>query len=682
MQWRRRRNWPNGAVVMFVMAGVVMPTDVLAQEVAPFRLTGIEGNLSVRYLGDSLESGAAGNPTTVDSFRTLEEELFVLTHSYFYHPNFLKADIGLGPLFVQNRVESESGGVNQSNSANESLYNLTARLSFFEPKAFPVVLYHEHLNPTVSTSVLQSFVVETNKTGANFTLREPLSPVLFYVDGYHQTSQGEGQYDIVDEILDQLTARIGHNLGKEGSNQITLTQSDIVSRSGVKSLGIQAQDTQASGALMDTRLRFGQNRNVTATSILDYRGQKQTIGGALFTDRTDWRWTPDVRWDHSPATQSYYRYNYYGTEDIRVSGKDHRASAGVIYRPDDRLAASAELRGQQATADGSPLGEDSTFYSYGAGGTASYRWPYSAWLTTFLSASLNYDIRGREAQDVVAAPIQTLSISSTVWTNLDFPNVIFTAPYTPIVRNSSGQIVIEGLDYEFQVIGTVTQIRRIATSVNLTEGESVTVEYYVLGGGTFSMTTFEQVYHINVVLFRYYTPYARYRDYREDLRSGTPNIPLNSVRDTQVGFRVDYPFWTDWSVGGDIYYVNHDEDLTPFDQDNAEVYLQMFLPYSTSLRLTARRTQIDYSTGPADVDLTGYGVYGRTRILRTSAVTAEYSHEQDQGGNPREYDIFALGFEWRFRKLSFRADWRYTQENQAGFARDRSLVRGELRRDF
>jgi len=282
----------------------------------------------------------------------------------------------------------------------------------------------------------------------------------------------------------------------------------------------------------------------------------------------------------------------------------------------------------------------------------------------------------------VAAPIQTLSISSTVWTNLDYPNVILTAPYTPIVRNSSAQILTEGVDYEFQVIGTVTQIRRIAGSINVAEGESVTVEYFVQGGGKFSMAAFEQVYQANLVLFRYYTPYVRYRDYREDLRSGTPNIPLNSIRDTQVGFRVDYPFWTDWTMGGDIYYVNHDEDLTPFTQRNAEAYVQMFFPFATSVRVTARKTVIDYEVGPADVDLIGGSVHARTRVLRTAFLTAEYTREEDSGSNPRELSAFALGIEWRFRQLSFRADWRATQETQSGFERDRNLVRGQLRRDF
>jgi len=139
----------------------------LAEEIAPFRLTGIEGDVSLSYLSDSQTQGTSGGTSSTYAISNMQEQVFLNTHSYFYHPNFLKMDLGGGPLWVQNQVESDTS----SRDDHETLYNLTGRLSFLEQKPYPLTIYYDHLNPTVSTSLTQSFVQTNTKTGATFSRR-------------------------------------------------------------------------------------------------------------------------------------------------------------------------------------------------------------------------------------------------------------------------------------------------------------------------------------------------------------------------------------------------------------------------------------------------------------------------------------------------------------------------------
>jgi len=69
-------------------------------DIKPFGLIDVSGHVRVGYLFDDRERGASSEKS-FEQQSSWEEEIFVLTRSFIYHPGFLSMDLGGGPVFVQ-----------------------------------------------------------------------------------------------------------------------------------------------------------------------------------------------------------------------------------------------------------------------------------------------------------------------------------------------------------------------------------------------------------------------------------------------------------------------------------------------------------------------------------------------------------------------------------------------------
>ena len=113
------------AAVMYALGQPVFAQD----DVTPFRLTGIEGHVELRYNENQQTNSDSGASSTQTSKMT-EEQVYLMTHSYIYHPNFLKMDLGIGPVFDQSSFDTDAG----NSSDNSTEYDLNARLRFLDGK--------------------------------------------------------------------------------------------------------------------------------------------------------------------------------------------------------------------------------------------------------------------------------------------------------------------------------------------------------------------------------------------------------------------------------------------------------------------------------------------------------------------------------------------------------------------
>ncbi len=692
MQRCRRVGLRGRTLLLAALSCLPWSAPAQQQEIAPFRLTAVEGFLALRYLDDVQRTGAPGTAKYRDSLTIMEEELFILTRSYVYHPAFLNVDFGVGPLFVQ--TKAQSGDL--SNRDRNTLYNLTTSLNFLDAKAYPFRLYYDHLNPTVTTSVAQSFVTETNRIGANFSLRQPLSPVLVNLDVYQLTTQGEGITDRIDETIQQETLRMSHAIGRDGYNDFSLSRTEQDSRSGSTTLPIVPTRNRTDTATLDTRLRLGAARQGSLTSYLSTSQQtidtqdtdsvSGPIPGERLYDRKDVRWTPDLRWDHNAALQSFYRYNYYDAAEQNRDTTNHGMNVGLNYRPDENVTATAEARGQHNRTTG--LTEDAR----GASATLRYRIPLDEQTALDFNVGLAYDYRDRESptdrvdisnesvQFVGLAPV-TLSQDFIDINTIRVFNQARTQEYcrlTPVPQPAGCTTA----DYEVIVIGSKTQLVRIVGGA-IADGQFVVVDYTFQAGGTVAYTVLGQTYRATLFFLRYFQAFARYYDVQNDIVSGTPTLPLNDITNTWYGVRADYPFYFGWMVGGEANLEYQREDISPYDRQYYDAYVQMMLPLASSLRLSARRTLIDYLNSSEDVDARGYSAFWRARPWSRTTLTVEYIFDEDRGGSiPREYQTSVLGFEWRYRQFGLRAEARYTLESQAESERDRTVLRFIAQRNF
>ena len=651
---------------------LVLSGVCLAEDVAPFRFTGIEGYAAINYLSDTVQQ-AAGGATSTLAIATLQEEVFLNTHSYFYHPNFLKMDLGGGPLFVQSRYEVD-GVVNRENSA---LYNLAGRLSFLEQKPYPFAVYYEHLNPTVTTSLTQSFTQTNTKTGATFSLREPLSPVLVDTEVFRLRSEGRSTTYVVDDDIEQASARLSTNFGPDSYGQLFYQVNRLLSASGNPGLPIVSSQVESRTASFDGRFLFGSKREVTYTQLIGMNSLS-FVRPDFLLEREDFRFSPDLRWRHSDSLTSFYNYSLYKSNETTVAATtveatNQSARVGLAHRVTDRLSATADVHARDDRITGLEL------RSYGTGVQSGYTRPWEHAVLR-LNAGLIYDQNDREATAAL------VNVTGEGITLVDAIPVTLAQEFidTATIRvfNLARTQEYTLTDYRIIVIGTRTQIQRLATGTIL-DGQAVLVDYAFQTGGTAGYRYLSQSYLASLTLYRYYTVYARYfgADYR--LTTGAPTLPLNSSRNTLYGLRVDQPLLSGASAGVEVMFERQEEDISPYRRQSYDAYLQLPVWARISPRLSARRLFVEYANSPEDVDLTGWTLQLRSNPWYYTSLTAEATSEEDTGGSLRRMIVRgSLGIEWRFRQLSIRGDGQHTREELGTFERDRTVIRLTARREF
>ena len=640
-----------------------------AQERAPFRLTGIEGYVALRGLHDGLETlpGAAPRQTQ-DNFR---EELFLMTHSYVYHPNFLKLDVGGGPVLQQGRASSGAGEL----SSSDTLYNLTARASFLEEKPYRGSLFYEHLNPTLSVAPGAVLTQENERYGAELSTTVPLS---VNVDASRTRNQGSSVDRVLDDRIDQAGVRLGQTLGRNGYAELRHRASDQESMSGSPALPLQRTSIERRNTQLDTRLRFGAREQYELFNVLSYDTQRFGLSQSQLPERVDRRFLLDLRADHGEGLRSFANVTRTETDEGALQSRLSAGSAGLTYAYTENLS----LRGS-ARAEDNRTTQFSTRARGGEGAVQYRRALPLGVLTTGYTARL--ERRDQSAVAAQAAVIgESITLTGTAPVALGQLRVV---PGSVAVSNTSRtQTYVEGLDYQLSVIGLTTRVERLVGGAIL-DGQIVLVDYAYDTGGTFSVDQLDQALNVNWGLPGKLDVYLRYFDSSPDLTSGTPTAPLNEVRSTLVGSRADVPMGNglELTLGGLLEHEDRRETISPSRRTQAEVYAQTGEPFFGSglFRVTARRVRQDYEFSSQDVDLTGYDLRLATRHPLGAEISASVSHERDTGASVERTRLLAAArIQWRYRRASLLAEYTRLRETQGTFEQNRELAQILLRRDF
>jgi hypothetical protein len=658
------RNQTHSGLIL-ALAGLALGLSGMsaAEEIAPFRLTGIEGNVAMRFLQDK-ETVGSGAPSQI--YSSLQEEVFINTHSYFYHPNFLKMDLGGGPLFVQNRAES--GTLFQEE--HEALYNLAARLSFLESKPYPLVIYYDHLNPTVATSLTQSFILNNTKYGANFTVREPASPVLVYVDAFHSHSQGVSPSWVTNDDIDQFSTRLSTALGPDGFAELEYQANQQDTSSGYVYLPIVPTTIDSRSASLNSRNRFGGNRQLTFTNFIGMNSLAYVQANDTLNIR-DFRFNPDLSWQHSEALTSFYRYNLMKRDDDIGETTNQTGYIGLLHNYRNRLYTTFDFHGDSSRTTGLNLN------SYGSGLQVNYQRPVSIGTVQF-SAGLLYNQFNRDAS---AALVSVINEQHTVTGSVPVTlNREFIVPSTIVVWSADRNQQYTLADYRILVIGSTTQIQWLLPDQ---APPAISVDYQYQTGGTVDYNSFDQNYQFSLTVARYYTGYVRHREVDYHLTAGMPTLPLNPLRNTLFGVRVDQPLWRDISAGGEGIVEQQYEEISPYHRSSLDFYVQTLLPARSSLRLSWRHLLVEYEYSIEDVNLTATTAQFRTSPWAQTQLTLETNHEQDTGGTlPRSTWRHTLGAEWRYRLFQLRAEGQYSRETLGDYERTWSVIRALVQRNF
>jgi len=664
------------AVVIFLCSCLTALAD---DEIAPFRMTGIDGTLSLQYIDDAQKSGSTN---TTNSSTTLREELLINTHSYFYHPNLLKMDLGGGPVWAQNQVES----ANTVTKGNAKLYNLSGRLMFLEQKPYSLTAYYDHLNPTFSTSVGQSFIQTNTKYGSTLTLRDPWFPFLFTLDNSRQLTNGEGLSWVTNEEIKQSTAKMYRSNNTGGHAQLVLQATHQNSSSGNPNptLAITPNTIDSENATFDTRFLFGDNQQITNTNNIIANNLSYVQSGVIL-EHKDFSFVPYVFWQHSDEFSSFYNYNLYKSIDHHVDTTNQSAKTGANYQFKNGLYLNGDLHGDRSNTYA--LKQD----SYGTNFKVKYNQTLSTESSFQLGANINYDEKDRLA---IAALVNTFGeqqlLSGTIATPLAHEfidittiqvfNLTRTQLYCPDISPLPAGCTVA--DYRIFVIGSLTQIQRLATG-NILDGQSLLVDYAFQTGGDAKFTSRDWGLQANLTVLSNLSLFANYRQLDFRLITGAPTLPMNPIRNTQYGMRIDQPLQLGFSVGAEVVFENQDEVLAPYRRDSYTSYVQSPRYLHSTLRLSGRKTSVNYLNSTENVKVSGWSARLNTGPWENAVMTAEYNHEQDDGGSlPRSQDLLTLGLNWQFRELILRGEGMRSQETQSNYLREYSRLRVLLIRSF
>jgi hypothetical protein len=641
-----------------------------SEEITPFQVTGVDGEVYVRYFTDEYIDEYAGVETSRREGTTAEQGLDLTVHSFIYHPNFFRLDFGGGPVFIQQTYDSTL----VDNSNKEEFLNLHADANILEKKPYPLRLYYDRHSSTTPYAVQDRMLLTSEKYGLKFKLRRPLLPALVLFDLSSSKIDGENLQRITDEATDRALLKVSGDLGSNGDGSMSYSWTKDNSASGSVSRPII--ETIKITRLFDawTEHKFGGDEWIRLTNKFLFKEQDN------LPNLEELRYVPNLYLTHAKNLRSSYRYSYLDRSVEGIDTRAHGLDGGVSHTSfDDRLDTNIDLHAD--TID--TVGVEQRFYQGDV--NLSYLQPFDAFNIRYTGGwGIDYTDRVTEGDTVVPiiAEPHTVDIR-TLSFRLDNKNVVEASI---VVKDVAG-VPFGETDYRVVTIGEITEIQWLAPLIpndpNNPDQMDVMVDYVFQSGGTADYFSYRQLYGMELTKGNYLRLFARYRSTDHNLQSGLPSVPLNSKETATVGLHVDYPLRNTWTVGGKAEHENHDADVGSYRRNSAGVYLQIPKILKGNLRLYADRLLVDHLESPEDVDLTRFGLRYHARLWNRTTLTADLVDEEDIGGTlERAYTRADVRFGWAYRQLNFSAEARYFADKTGESERNQSSINLLLSRRF
>jgi len=635
-----------------------------AAEITTFELTGVESFLEIRYLADERIDTSNGVETLNQYQTTSEQEFSVLTHSYVYHPSFLKLDLGAGFTFVQDSFRTGTG----TNNTKDGLYSLHGRASFLEKKPFPISFFYTRDNPAFFPGLAERVQQNNTTYGFNFSLLKPIIPLKLDMFASSNKRKGSSPTQVVDDTTDRFGIRASKVFNDNLSSRIGYDYTDELSSSGNLSLPITPSSRKTNIFTYGTEWLFGAKKQLRYFDRATFTQQEGII------TRDEINFAPNLLWKHSDKLRSSYHYNYLDSKQNSIATVNHTANAELNYDYNKNIDINTGAIIENNKTTGLNL------RSTGVNGQISYKRPVTNGTLT-LSAALAYKQNDREASATQANIIGEV-ITLTGLTPVALANEYIVSGSIVVQNLARSQIYVEGIDYRIIVVGVRTEIQRLSGS-NIGDPQQVVIDYAYQTGGSAVYTNFEQNYRAGLTLYKHYNFYLGYRINDQTITSGSPTLPLNSQKVLSFGASANYPINKQIEVGADTDFVRHDENISPYDSQRFSAYSQFLLPYASNLRISASQINVDNHNSVEDINLSSYSMLFRSRPLDRMILSAEAHKEKDTGGTLlRERDTFKLSVQWHVYRLIMDAQAIYSAERTGAVETERTHFLLTLRREI
>jgi hypothetical protein len=659
-----------GPIALYLMlATYSWPALAVGIEAAikPFALVDVKADFAVRYMLDEQDRSSATTPRSFEDRVTWEQELFIKTWSYVYHPGFLNIDFGIGPKLVQQQFDSDLG----SNSNNETFLNLLARLNFLQLKTYPFSLYFQTDTPSVSTGLAGRYLTERERYGIDSQLYQSERSRVWWSLG-HDDVFGGGFGTILDEDIDHGEFNVETAYGDK--NTVTFKQRQERRKSESGSVGLPIQASTNRNDITELRLEnfFGNEGRHSLRQ--NYRRLAQELEQLSTTSTDNQNYNIRMNLTHSERLSSLSEYNFAGTERDGTDFSTHGIRASIT----DNVSEQFDYRFETFfdTQDQAGFERD----TLGGGANFSLNKPIK-------SGSIGVGFRTGLARTDQVATSDTVEVFDEalvlVGTNPVALAQEFVVAGSVIVRNeTSTQVFVENVDYRLVIVGSVTSVQRLVGG-NIEDGQRVLVDYEYQTSGTAEFDTQTTSLGINLNFLRYFSAGADFQLKDTTLRKGAFTTPTNDFEQLRLNFSADFPVGNRWQLGVLASYWDRNEEIAPSVSSSLTLQAATYLWGSTRLRLSGTYNSVDQEDSIEDVNLIQYRVGVSSRLWRRVLVTYDVTYLEDDGGSlPRQQTQHRLDIQWNYRAVRFFLRATRSDESLGTTERDLTRVTAEVARFF
>jgi hypothetical protein len=424
---------------------------------------------------------------------------------------------------------------------------------------------------------------------------------------------------------------------------------------------------------IDARNVFGADGEIEFVQQLFLIDQETQLD--VLTTLQDQRYFGNLNWRHTRSTRSFYQYRYQATDRPGQSNVSHRAL----------VVGGSHERGQNLLLDATATvseDQDTAFNRQLAGIRSNVKYIYP---TSFGQLSVGAGLGVRRTDQVASDDQAQVFDEPARLTGNDLIELRsdFVIRSTVIVRNEpKTQEFVEGMDYRLVIVGGTTSIQRLVGG-NITDGQAVLMDYSYLTGGTVEFDTLSQNFVVDVRFLNYFSAFARLSKRDNKVVGGAPVIPLNDIRSIQLGGRLDYPIASRWRVGGEYLYTEQDEEISSYVRNSIDAYIEVILPWASSMRIMLHQEVIDNEGSTENVDLVQYRVSLRSRPLRGIMLSWDSDYLEDVGGSLfRERTSHNLAVQWMYRQMRMILRGEVVSETLGATVRDNTRITAQIQRAF
>ncbi len=657
-----RRICVNSGCIIITSMWYLIPTSIFSANLEMIKFTNLEGALEFDYSVEDLEVKRVDGSNTTQRRPVTEQKLELQTQGYVYHPNLLEMELGVGVRFRNEEYETNSG----TNESEQKLYSFNGNFDVLKQKPYPLHLYYNQNNPTFSVGLADTFTIENKNYGLIFSILKPLAsnPVWLKID--HTEEKGKGRGVLVDSDYDYQQLHVQSDSSDNFTASVSVDHSRKQSGSGSMNLPLQSTFKETYGFDYGSKYFFGEMQRNTLSNTLSY----EIVDYKNIGKRKDGRFYASLELDHNDVLDSFYRYNLDSTRytDSQIESTIHNLMVGVLTDDVNGFTFSGNIDANNEQNYGFKKDK------YSVNSTLSYKSDLSENTSLTTTYMLNYSDNWQESET------QSISIVGESYQFNDLRPIVlereFVVPETVVVSNQDRtQIYVEGFDYQLTVVGGETRVERLLYG-NISDGESVLIDYAYETGGTFDYSLFRQGLSSGLSFFRAYRLHIGYTKYEERLKSGRPLRELYTRERAYASAAGKHRLTRVMGLSWHLELEKENGKLRPFYRKEADLNYSFALPFFTSYaEWQSRYESIDNKLSNEDLNLTRHGLTLFARTGLRSRIRMGYSVERDTGGTlPRETTRSDLSYEWAWRLLNFSLEGRYSLEEQGDMSRKESSI--------